>query len=368
MLRMALFVLVGGMALSAASETFAQVPGQIPDPSSYQGSMELQRREAEQAARTEAQNQAMQQRLDDSYKAYAPGRGGAGPGAGRQGASLKSKPLLPAARNPLLGRWQQTGGKPLDLGLMGQFPGVADIVNGSLAGGCKSIFGEAGVVFTPTALNWLAEDGHEEILNHVEYRSDGANIIVIPTDSDLPLIFGLADHDHAVVALFGCQMRRLAAGQKPVQMASLGRGPAGSLSGKAILNLTVGQTINGTFSAPPAGTRIFLTSQNPDANLVRAGFAGNPPIEALFAACKIGQGGTQARCSQGFAALISGAVGEVYTDGDGRAATGAVAPGRYYLVGFTPYQGHSLIWHLPVDLRPGSNAVALTPQNGSISH
>jgi hypothetical protein len=67
------------------------------------------------------------------------------------------------------------------------------------------------------------------------------------------------------------------------------------------------------------------------------------------------------------AALTAGTVGVALTDSSGHAATGGVPPGRYYLVGFAPYKGHSLVWHMPVDLRPGANSVTLGPENGSLS-
>ena len=73
-------------------------PGDIPDPGSYQGSMELQRREQESAAQVQQQNEQMQQRLDQNYAAYAP-QGGGGDGGG-VAARLKDKPLLPPAKNP----------------------------------------------------------------------------------------------------------------------------------------------------------------------------------------------------------------------------------------------------------------------------
>jgi hypothetical protein len=266
--------------------------------------------------------------------------------------------------------------KPLNLGGLGAMPGTSEVVNGALSGGCESMLGKPDTVirFTPTQLNWVAPDGHDEILNHVEYRSKGGNIVVIPTDSDLSLIFGMPDHNHAVVAFFGCTMSRTQTAARLGQLAaanSPGGGAGGGAGGQAVLNLTVGEVVNGALSSPPAGTRLWVSSQNPDANLVRAGFAASPggqPIDKLFAACNIGHGGTQQRCNEGMQALTAGAVGETATDMNGHAATGALQPGRYYVVGFTPYKGHSLIWHLPVDLKPGANAVSLTPQNGSLSH
>ncbi len=347
-----------------------QIPGQLPDPSSYQGSMEQQRREAESAQQVQQQNEAMQQRLNESYQSYAPGGAGAAgaPGGGSAPPPLKSKPLLPAAKNPLLGRWQQTAGKPLELGLMGLFPGTQEFVNAGLAGGCQSIFGKGMVAFGPGTYSWVAPDGHEEILNHVEYRSDGPNVIVIPSDPQpMPLIFGFPSHDHAVVAILGCTMQRAAPGAKP-SPATARATPAAPVApaaqaGQAILNLTVGEVLPDRFSAVPAGTQIWLTPHDPDASLVKAGFVpapGGQPIEMLFAACKLNQGGSQESCNRGVQAMFAGALGVASTDSEGHAQTGAVAPGRYYLVGQVPYKGHSLM--------PGANAVTLNPQNGSISH
>ena len=367
-------------ALMFASGAMAQDhPGQIPNPSTYAGSMEQQRRDAASAAQVQAQNQQMLQRLDDDYAAYAPKGGGVGGGGG--GADvltrLKARPLLPAAKNPLIGRWRQMPGKPVELGLVGALPGAAEVVNGAFGGACESVFGKGTISFTPTAFNWVAPDGHEEILNRVEYRSNGADVIVIPLTPDpVPFIFGLPDKDHAVAAFFGCTMERAPASGKPLVAApatSAAASPSPSpspSSASAILNMTVGEMVSGSLSSPPAGTRIHVTSQDPDANLAKAGFAGDasgPPIEKLFAACKISQGGSQDSCTRALAALTSGAVASVATDMNGQAQAGALVPGRYYVVGFTPYKGHLLIWHMPVDLKPGVNAVTLSPQNGSVS-
>lgn len=365
---------IAGAVLAASAAVpwvaFAQTtPGQINDPGTYRGSMANQAQEQQAYQQQEAANQQMQQRLDQNYSAYAPTGGGGATGA----PSLKSKPLLPAAKNPLIGRWRQTATQATNLGMLGGLPGVGSMVNGAFAGGCQSIFGKGMIAFTPTQLNWVAPDGHEEILNHVEYRGDGANVIVIPTDSDLPLIFGLPDHDHVVVAFLGCRMAR--AGVKPMPVAAVATPPpaaaTGSESGRGTLDLKVGETRDGRFSAVPAGTQIWVTKENPDSNLVKAGFAadaGAPPIEKLFAACKVGQGGSQASCSRGMQAMIAGSLGVARTDPDGHARTPALAPGRYYVVGFVPYQGHSLLWHLPVDVKAGANTMSLEPQNGSISH
>jgi hypothetical protein len=361
--------LLGATATLPIGSYSQTTPGQINDPSTYRGSMANQAQEQQAYHQQEAANQQMQQRLDQTYAPYAP-KGG-GPAAA--GINLKSKPLLPAAKNPLIGRWLQMATKEVNIGMLGALPGAGSVVNGSLAGGCQSIFGKGTVAFTPNQLNWVAPDGHEEILNHVEYRSDGANVIVIPTDSDLPLIFGLPDHDHLVVAFLGCRMERY--GANPIRAATLAVSPtavSGLGVGQGILNLKVGETLGDRFSAVPAGTQIWVTPQDPDRKLVEAGFApdpGAPPIEKLFAACKVsGQGGNQESCKRGIQAMVAGALGVARTDPSGQAQTGALPAGRYYVVGFVPYKGHSLMWHLPVDVKAGANALTLEPQNGSISH
>jgi hypothetical protein len=154
-------------------------PGRINDPSTYRGSTANQALEQQAYRQQEVANQQMQQRLDQTNFAYAPKCGAAG-------ASLKSKPLLPAARNALIGRWRQAATKEVNLGMLGALPGAlpgaGSVVNCGFAERCQSIFGKGMVAITPTQLNWVAPDDHEEILNHVEYRSDGANVSVVPTD------------------------------------------------------------------------------------------------------------------------------------------------------------------------------------------
>jgi len=366
--------LVLAAAVARAQDENPTTPGAIPDPSTYQGSMQLQEQGRANDAQIQQQNQQALQRLDRTYAAYSPN--GARPGGGAASVPpLKSKPLLPAAKNPLLGRWVMGKTESFKLGGLAIMPGVQDMADATFGGGCANVLGKPGgrIAFTPTQLNWVAPDGHEEILNHVEYRGDAANVIVIPTDSDLPLIFGMTGHDHAVVAFLGCTLSRAsaAAASAPPGAGARAQSEAAAPVGQAILNLTVGVQQPNGFSPAVAGTRIAVTRQNPDAGLISAGFAADAsgaPIDKLFAACNIGHGGDQNRCRLGTLAMLAGALGVATTDAAGHTQTGALPPGRYYLVGFYPYQGHELVWHLPVDLAAGTNALTLTPQNGSISH
>ena len=116
--------------------SFAQsTPGEINDPSTFRGSVANQALEQQAYQQQEAANQAMQQRLDANYAAYAPQGGGGGGGAV---VNLKAKPLLPAANNPLLGRWQQKAPKALDLGVLEALPGCR-----------RSLIRRSGAVATP---------------------------------------------------------------------------------------------------------------------------------------------------------------------------------------------------------------------------
>src|SRR5437870_3360798 len=91
-------------------------PGQINDPSTYRGSMANQAAERAASAQVEAQNQQMRQGMDQNYAAYAPGgRRSGGRGGGSGPPPLKSHPLLPAAKNPLLGMWRMGKSKSMDL-------------------------------------------------------------------------------------------------------------------------------------------------------------------------------------------------------------------------------------------------------------
>src|SRR5205823_1534162 len=148
------------IALICSTATRAQeegsTPGAIPDPGTYQGSMELQRQEQQQ-------NEQTLQRLDGNYQQYAPANSGAR-GSAAGGATRNppidwwSKSPLAPANNPLLGRWQQVAakgysGQELDAALI---PGTGDItaslLNTTLAGGCKSMFGSGVVAFEPDKL------------------------------------------------------------------------------------------------------------------------------------------------------------------------------------------------------------------------
>ncbi|HKB95977.1 MAG TPA: hypothetical protein VKB94_03950, partial [Rhizomicrobium sp.] len=282
-----------------------------------------------------------------------------------------AKPALPPARNPLLGRWRQIASR------QAQNP-LAGLLGSMMAGGCQSMFGKGMVAFEPNALQWVAPDGHEEILNHVAYRANGQDVVMISRDPGaIPaLFFGFPNRDHAVVAVFNCTMERLGAkpppsiapaapgGRSPAPQSVSSSAPVPSPSGpaNAVLNFDIGAAAPGTFT-PFAGIQIWVTREDPEAGLIRAGFPQGPgPLaERLVADCRI-----PANCIRDWKAMTSTALGSIRTDAAGHAHTPSIPAGRYYLVGIAPYQGKALFWRRPVNLQAGSNGVVLDQTNGSL--
>lgn len=361
---LALLVLVAP-GIARAQEQ-GETPGAIPNPGSYQGSMQLQREEQQRDMQMQQQNQAMQQRLDQNYRAYAPG---GGMGGGRAPAvNWFAKPALPPEKNPLLGRWKQTGSRaPRMGGAMGQL--TNGFLAGAMAGGCQSMFGKGVIAFEPNALQWVAPDGHEEILNHVGYRANGNDVVMVTRDPGAvpALFFGFPNHDHAVVAVFGCTMERLgarnASGPPPqpaMRMASAAPPPA-PVHGETRLNFQIGAAAPGRF-APIAGVKIWVTRMDPTMALMRA----NIPVRGDLVTEIDSDCHNLAACMRDWKAMTSGALGFITSDRSGHALTPVMTPGRYYLVGVAPYQRKHLFWHRPIDIRAGANAVTLDQTNASL--
>lgn len=355
-------------AVLAAAPASAQydnptTPGAIANPGSYQGSLALQQQERESSAQMQQQNAAMQQRLDQTYSAYSPRGGGR---AGPPPVNWLAKPPLPAAKNPLLGRWRQGALRGISNRQLGV---VADMANTMFAGGCESMFGKGVVEFAPDALNWVAPDGHTEILNHVAYRASGADVVVISREpGGITLFFGFPNHDHAVVAFLGCGMDRLGAHPTPpagVVAANTVRAPGPAVpaapipAGAAVISLTVGVMDSGVFQ-PFSGAKVWVTADDPAASLNRAGAApGSSAVARVAAGC-----GTPQNCNLTFYSMTGNAADTVRTDAGGHAQTKPIAPGRYYLVGVVPYQAKAMVWAQAVNLQPGANVVRLDQSNG----
>jgi len=293
-----------------------------------------------------------------------------------------AKPPLPASRNPLLGRWKQvasagysasqmSGGNDL---LAGMAQGAAGILSAGTAEACKSIFGTGVVAFEADSLQWVAPDGHEEILNHVAYRASGGEVVMLSRDPGAigDLIFGFPNHDSAVVAFFKCTMRRLGAGpdtgaapppaapQSETGQRLLPWRAAAAPSGaaNAMLRFLIGEAGPGYFS-PLAGAQFWLLAEDPATVLAQAGAGGDPAAARITVDCR-----QAATCKRDFQALSSRAVATITTDAAGKAETGPLPSGRYYAVGLATYQGRRLFWLRGVNLVAGANGLTLDQTDG----
>ncbi len=389
------------IALTFSAATQAQeegsTPGAIPDPGSYQGSTELQRQEQQQDAQVEQQNQQMLQRLNENYQQYAPagsGAGGSAGGAGQPTAKRNppvdwwSKSPLQAANNPLLGRWQQVAPKAISgqqLAGAAVIPGAGDVaaslLNSTLAGGCKSMFGSGVVAFEPDKLQWVTPDGHEEILNNVAYRASGSEVVVLSRDPGaIPaLIFGFSTHDHALVAFFNCRMDRVgakavAASPAPSKpgASSAAKSPVGSpvtvpatagpaTGGNSKIQLQVGISAPGSLTPLP-GITLWVSPDNPADAMSRAKLLppGASLTNQLVADCA-----NSAACNRDLQVMTAKALGSVITDAAGHALTPPVPAGRYYVMGMAAYNGKVIFWNQPVDVESGTVNVTLDQNNGA---
>jgi hypothetical protein len=96
-------LLVALLIVGSPCLVFAETPGEIPKPWTYEGSMKLQEQQRQQDQQFQPQGQPV------------PGSGRAAWGAGSAAAAeavrrnWRKRPPLPPERNPLLGRWNPLG-------------------------------------------------------------------------------------------------------------------------------------------------------------------------------------------------------------------------------------------------------------------
>jgi hypothetical protein len=366
------------------AQTYAQednptTPGAIADPSTYQGSVALQQQESAADAAQSQQNSAMLQRLDDTYRQYAPGRSNAPPPI-----DWWKQPAVPPSKNPLLGSWRlgayhaastqqlgQTLGAPL-AGLMALGGGDGtNPLSDFLEAGCQSIFGNGAITFEPDAFKMVNDDGRVEV-HRAAYRSKGRDLVILTPDLGMiqSLFVGFTGHDHAVVAFLNCSLDRVGAMGSPsnskavagtgAHLANLGQPPPAGPA-NATMKFQVGVTASGGFTPLPHAP-VWVLTQDPQATAAAAGLAlpaGTSLLGKLASDCH-----SIEVCKTEIVAIVHGALGRVMTDVNGQAQTPQIPAGRYYVVGVSNIQGRPLIWVQPVSVRPGVNVVTLDQKNG----
>ena len=346
----------------ALAQEHGSVPGAIPDPSTYKGSMELQRPQPSPWGQPSA------------GPAAAPAQAGAGGGGSAAAASWRTAPRVPDKSNPLLGRWRLVGvdmGAAPNLGplagLFGPEMGATakQMASSIHASSCRNLFGPGLVDFRQKALVNLGPDGSERAAMAAEYRTDGKAIAVLSNEPTLPGLYVFDIHgDRAVARVLGCSLQRAGAAGA---LASHGRtdssvaqdSPIASPGNGAALVVTAGLQAGTGAQVPVVGASVLLMSRSLDEALASAGLREPTPLKAWISACQ-----TRApACQLGMQAMVANPAGMGRTDAKGHLAFAHLPAGRFYVLSFAAAGDQRLMWDVPVDLKTGSNAVSLGRHN-----
>lgn len=363
--------LIGALSLVCACGPltgWAETPGEIPKPWTYEGSTKLQQQHDQQ------QQQQDQPYQDAQRQVQAQQHAAAAQGRAVLQAWQKRPPLSPE-HNPLLGRWNSQGSsaaaaKKLSggnqfAGLLG--PEMANMTNallGGITGGmCASMLGRGLIEFRPTTLVAIGRDGSEHVKYHVEYRGGGARVVVLPRDaaSFTHMIVDFDNPDHVTVAAVGCVMVRSGSAAAAAVAARPGAEANGG-AGAAVLALTAGATERPGQFTPVVGRDVWVLKGSADTALIRGGLQSSPDgsvMHNFMLACQR----HSSDCQKGMNAIRASAVSVVKTDAAGHARTAALPAGRYYVFGALVVNQRPMVWQQPIDLRSGSNALALDVAN-----
>lgn len=347
----------------ALAQEHGSVPGAIPDPSTYKGSMELQRPQPSPWGQPSA---------GPAAPSAQAGAGGGGSSAAV--ASWRTAPRVSEKSNRLLGRWQLVGvdmGAAPNLGpLAGLFgketaamaKDMADSIHGA---SCRKLFGPGLVDFRPKALVNLGPDGSDRAAMAAEYRTDGKAIAVLSNEPALPGLYVFDVHgDQAVARVLGCSLQRAgAAGALASHASTDSSGAQNSTTARpgsgAALDVTVGLQAGAGSQVPVAGANVLLMSRSLDEALASAGLRDPTPLKAWMSACQ-----TRApACQLGMQAIVANPAGMGRTDANGQLVFAHLPIGRVYVLLFAAAGDQRLMWDVPVDLKTGSNAVSLGRHN-----
>jgi hypothetical protein len=368
---------LGSPAALAQQEPGPSTPGAIPDPGTYQGSMEIQRQQDVQSQQFRQQQDQQSQQFQQ--RQYQQGQPQAGQPAGPSARQIwEKRPLVPPDHNALLGRWtthaaDTVGPKDSPLGDLGSVFGadVAKMAAGMLQGVCDSMFGSGIVDFRAATLVSIGRDGREHVLTRVEYRGGGDRIAVLTLDPGVfdAAVFDFKGRDRITAQEIGCAMAR--AGAVSTAAASTAAASASTASVAAPMQTVASNTQAGTsgesvavlnMATPLAGGHIFILRRGINAVLanggLRASQGSGSPMKMWHDACAA----NSPACAQGRQALVADTAAATTMDAGGKGQSQPVPAGRYYVFGSVFVAGRPMIWNMPIELKAGINSVTLDMQ------
>jgi hypothetical protein len=342
---------------SAAWPAFAETPGEIPKPWTYEGSMKLQEQQRQQ-------DQQFQQQPQSQQSGGAMAQGGAQSAAWDAARrNWQKKPPLPADRNPLLGKWTRppsTRGDPND-----PFAQLKALAKGGM---CEVLFGSGGVFeFRPDRLVGMDARTPEEELDRVEYRGDAKHVAVLPKttlkliefDFDGPNRIHWTGQNCVLVRVGATSTDAAAAAPPKVANAAPTATAASRPSSGGALLLSVGAT---SPTDKVAGRKLWVLKADPQVALIKGGLTSTPNGTVLQNWMRACQKRDQA-CATGAQALQVYSVGLATTDANGRAQTPPLPPGRYWVLSDAKVDNMRLMWNQPVDVKGVDTSVTLDKRN-----
>src|SRR5450432_1392390 len=339
----------------ASTLGFAETPGEIPKPWTYEGSMKLQEQQRQQDQRPQ------QPQSPQGGRPIAPGGAGAA-GADAARAKWQKQPPLPADHNPLLGKWTRpacTRSSPND-----PFAQLQALAKGGM---CETLFGGGVSEFRPDRLIGMDDRTREQELDRVEYRGDAKYVVVLPKTTLKLIEFDVDGPDRVHWTGQNCILVRVAsaptasAGSAPAQVAnaapSAGVGSHPSAGG--VLALSVGAA---SFTDNVSGRKLWVLKADPQLALTQAGLTSTPGATALQNWMRACQKHDQA-CATGAQALNAFSVGIATTDANGHAQTPPLPAGRYWVLSDAKVDNKRLMWNQPVDVKGADASLTLDPRN-----
>lgn len=255
---------------------FAETPGEIPKPWTYEGSMKLQEQQRPQDQQFQQQQQSPQ-----GSPRMAPG--GSAPGAAAADAARakwQKQPPLPVDRNPLLGRWT----RPASTRANSNDP-FAQLQTLAKGGMCEMLFGGGVFEFRPDRLVGMDERTREQELDRVEYRGDAKHIVVLPKTTLKLIEFDVDGPDRVHWTGQNCVLVRVAAaptssaGSGQTKIASAAAAPsAGSHPSAGVLTLSVGAASS---TDNVSGRKLWILKMDPQFALIKGGITSTPDGSVL---------------------------------------------------------------------------------------
>lgn len=354
--------LAASLLVFASCPTFAETPGEIPKPWTYEGSMKLQ----EQERQRDQQFQQQQSQPQRGARAVPNGNGAGAAAAAAAADAARSnwlkQPPLPPDRNPLIGKkWARpasTRANPND-----PFGQLAALAKGGL---CEVLFGDGGVFeFQPDRLVGMDQRTAPQELDRVEYRGDAKHVVVLPKATVKLMEFDLTGPDRIEWRSQNCvlvQVGSTAASTDPPKVANAApsRMPPPQRNSAGVLTVALAATAS---DQNVSGRKLWVLKADPQIALIKGGLTSTPygsPLQTWMRAC---YSRTQA-CQQGALALKVFTVGIATTDATGHAQTLPLPMGRYWVLGDAKIDTNKhVMWNQPVDVKGADASVTLDRRN-----